>query len=130
MIGIEEISVDEVGAFWDLHIKYLLDDGIIQDEEDIEYFSGGEYRNILEEHMVREQDRHHMAYFVRNETRIGAVSYCIYRQEGGKCFFWTTGCSRNTEETARDTDVLKPWKHTQKRMGRSIMNSTARRKIP
>lgn len=86
MIGIEEISVDEVGAFWDLHIKYLLDDGIIQDEEDIEYFSGGEYRNILEEHMVREQDRHHMAYFVRNETRIGAVSYCIYRQEGGKCF--------------------------------------------
>lgn len=86
MIGIEEISVDEVGAFWDLHIKYLIDDGIIRDEEDIEYFSGGEYRNILEEHMVREQDRHHMAYFVCNETRIGAVSYCIYHQEGGKCF--------------------------------------------
>ena len=29
--------------FWKLHIKYLVDDEIIEDEEDKEYFEGDEY---------------------------------------------------------------------------------------
>ena len=72
-------------------MRYLVDDGIIAEEEDKEYFSGREYRGILEEHMRRETDRHHMVYFRRAGERIGAASYCIYQSEDGKCFvldFW------------------------------------------
>ena len=99
MITIEEIPVEELGAFWDLHIAYLVEDGIISDEEDIDYFTGEEYRGILEAHMKRGSDRHHMVYFRRDGQRIGAASYCTYRSEGGKCFimdFWVfPGCRGN-----------------------------------
>ena len=91
MIGIEEIAPEALPAFWDAHIRYLIDDGIISDDEDIAYFSGGEYRGIIEAHMRRERNRHHIAYFLRGGARIGAVSWCIYEDEGGKCFildFW------------------------------------------
>lgn len=35
MIKIEEIPVENIHEFWARHIKYLVDDGIIDDEEDI-----------------------------------------------------------------------------------------------
>lgn len=91
MIQIEEIRPKELPAFWDAHIRYLQNDGIISDEEDVEYFSGDEYRGIIEAHMRRDRDRHHIVYFVRDGERIGAASYCTYESEGGKCFildFW------------------------------------------
>jgi GNAT superfamily N-acetyltransferase len=91
MIGIEEIKPKELPAFWDAHIRYLVDDGIISDEEDVEYFSGDEYRGIIEAHMQRDRDTHHIVYFRENGTRIGAASYCTYESEDGKCFildFW------------------------------------------
>ena len=103
MIGIEEIKPKELPAFWDAQIHYLVDDGIISDEEDVEYFSGDEYRGIIEAHMQRDRDTHHIVYFRENGTRIGAASYCTYESECGKCFildFWVfpafrgngTGC--------------------------------------
>ena len=91
MITIEEIPVEELDAFWPLHMRYLIDDGIISDEEDVEYFSGSEYRGILEAHMKRDADRHHMVWFCRDGEKIGAASYCTYQSEDGKCFvldFW------------------------------------------
>ncbi len=91
VIGIEEIPLSDIGGFWDLHIRYLTEDGIITDPEDIEYFSGDEYRGILEEHMERERDRQHMVWFTRGGERIGAASFCTYLEEDGKCFildFW------------------------------------------
>ena len=90
-ISIEEIPVENIQEFWDIHIKYLVDDGIISDEEDIEYFSGDEYRDIIREHMIRPVDKHHVIYFVREGVRIGAAQYNTYQSEDGKCFmldFW------------------------------------------
>ena len=54
MIELEEINIKEIEAFWKLHISYLVDDGIITDPEDIEYFKSDEYRNVIIEHMIRE----------------------------------------------------------------------------
>ena len=91
MIKIEEIPIGSVQDFWDIHIKYLTDDGIITDSEDIEYFTGDEYRGVLEAHMRRETDRHHMVWFTKDGMKIGAASYCTYKSEDGKCFildFW------------------------------------------
>ena len=91
MISIEEIPVERIHEFWEIHLKYLVDDGIISDDEDIAYFSGEEYRGILENHMIRSKDKHHMVYFCRDGVRIGAASYCTYQSEGGKSFimdFW------------------------------------------
>ena len=91
MIWIEEIQPEDLREFWDIHIKYLVDDGIISDQEDIEYFTGEAYRGVLEAHMKRERDRQHMVYFLRDGMRIGAASYCTYESEDGKCFildFW------------------------------------------
>ena len=39
-ITVEEIPVDRAEEFWEIHFKYLVDDGIISDEEDKEYFWG------------------------------------------------------------------------------------------
>lgn len=87
MIKIEEIPVERIDEFWDIHIRYLIDDEIITDEEeDIDYFKGEEYRGILKSHMLRDVDRHHMVYFVQDEQRIGAASYCTYQSEDRKCF--------------------------------------------
>lgn len=91
MIKIEEIPVENIQEFWDIHIKYLVDDQIISDEEDIEYFSGEDYRDILKSHMLRDPDKHHMIYFVEDNIRIGAAQYNTYQSEDGKCFildFW------------------------------------------
>ena len=86
MIRIEEIPVERIDEFWDIHIKYLIDDEIITDQEDIDYFKGEEYRGILKNHMLRDIDKQHMVYFVLGEQRIGAASYCTYESEDGKCF--------------------------------------------
>jgi len=91
MIYIEEIPVDRIEEFWEKHIRYLADDRIIDDKEDIEYFSGSEYRGIIRSHMLRTPDRHHMIYFLQNGVRIGAAQFTTYKSEDGKCFildFW------------------------------------------
>ena len=91
MIRIEEIHIESIGNFWNEQYKYLIEDRIITDDEDKEYFQSDEYRGTIEEHMKREPDKHHLAYFVENDERIGAVSYCTYQSEDGKCFildFW------------------------------------------
>ena len=86
MIKIQEIPVEHINDFWEIHIRYLIDDKIIVDKEDIDYFSGNEYRNTLKTLMNREPDKLHMIYFIRDRLKIGASSYCIYKSENGKCF--------------------------------------------
>lgn len=91
MIGIEEIPLSRIAEFWDIHFRYLVEDGIIEDPEDMEYFQSGEYRDVIAAHMMREQDRHHMVYFTEDGARVGAAQYCTYKSEDGKCFildFW------------------------------------------
>ncbi|MBE7003541.1 MAG: GNAT family N-acetyltransferase [Ruminococcaceae bacterium] len=91
MISIQEIPVEQIDEFWDIHLPYLIDDGIVEDEEDREYFAGEEYRGVIRAHMLREVDRHHMVYFVRDGERIGAAQFNTYQSEDGKCFildFW------------------------------------------
>ena len=90
-IRIQEIPVEKIDAFWEVHLRYLVDDELIEDEEDIEYFAGSEYRDVIRAHMLRDRDRHHMVWFVRGDVRIGAAQYCTYQSEDGKCFlmdFW------------------------------------------
>ena len=91
MILIEEIPVERIDEFWEIHAKYLVNDEIITDEEDKEYFQSEEYRDVIKSHMLREVDRHHMVYFVEDGERIGAAQYNTYQSEDGKCFvldFW------------------------------------------
>ena len=85
-IRIEEIPVERIDEFWQLHYRYLVDDGIVEDEEDQEYFAGPEYRDVILEHMQRSVDTHHMVWFLREGVRIGAAQYCTYHSEDGKCF--------------------------------------------
>ena len=112
MIGIKEIRPEELPAFWDAHIRYLVDDGIISDEEDVAYFSGDEYRCVIEAHMQRDRDRHHLVYFVRGGERIGAASYCTYESEGGKCFlldFWVFPAFRGNGTGHRCFEALEQY---------------------
>ena len=91
MIGIQEIPVERIDEFWDLHMQYLVDDGIVEDEEDLAYFAGEEYRGVVKAHMTRETDRHHMVFFTDGAARVGAAQYNTYQSEDGKCFildFW------------------------------------------
>lgn len=135
MIDIREISVNEAGIFWDKHIKYLLEDEIIIDKEDIEYFSGREYREFLENRMVGENDRHHIAYFFENNVEIGAVQFTIYDNEDGKyfgeCFildFWIYPEFRNK---SKGLECFKKLKKYTKLNGAKhyVLNSTKENSI-
>lgn len=86
MIQIEEIPVEKINDFWKMHYEYLIQDEIISEGEDIKYFQSDEYRTVIREHMLRDIDKHHLAYFVENNKRLGVVSYCTYQSEDGKCF--------------------------------------------
>lgn len=91
MITIQEIPVEEIDSFWDIHFKYLVDDGVITEEEDKEYFQSSEYRDTLKGLMLCGNDRHHMVYFVRDGIRIGACQYRTFQSSDGECFimdFW------------------------------------------
>lgn len=91
MITIKEIAIEHIEDFWTKHYKYLVDDEVITDDEDKEYFRGKEYRGLIKAHMERAKDTHHLAYFIQDGENIGAVSYCTYQSEDGKCFivdFW------------------------------------------
>lgn len=85
-IKIEKITKDMLEEFWYLHYNYLIDDEIILDEEDKEYFKSDEYRNILESHMDFNKNKHYFIYFIKDYKRIGAASYSIYGDENMKCF--------------------------------------------
>lgn len=109
-IEIQEIPENALPEFWERHIRYLIDDGIISDEEDVAYFTGSEYRGVLEAHMQRETDRHHMAYFIESGERIGAASYCTYQSEDGKCFildFWVFPAFRGNGTGHRCFEALE-----------------------
>ena len=68
-IEIEEIPVERIDEFWEIHLKYLVDDGIIDDDEDREYFASSEYRDVIKAHMMRDVDKHHMICFVCDGVR-------------------------------------------------------------
>ena len=90
-ITLKEIAQEKIAEFWDLHIDYLISDGIITDQEDIDYFRSDEYRKTMEAQMSETADRQHMAYFMRAGQGIGAVSWCLFTSENGLCFimdFW------------------------------------------
>lgn len=115
MITVEEIPVKDSDAFFDLHIRYLIEDGIIDDEEDIAYFSGDEYRGILKAQMVRDTDRHHLVYFNQQNRHIGAASYCTYQSEDGKCFildFWVFPEFRGNKTGHRCFEALEQYTRT------------------
>ena len=67
MIFIEEILVANISDFWKIHEKYLVNDNIVTDDEDLEYFKSSEYRDIIKSHMIRDENKHHMIYFYTDD---------------------------------------------------------------
>lgn len=98
MIEIKEITVANIDWYWEEHIKYLVEDEIVTDEEDILYFKSDEYRDVIKNHMIRNQDKHHLIKFIEKECVIGLASFCTYDSEDSKCFildFWILPEYRN-----------------------------------
>ena len=129
MIKIQEIPVEQINDFWEIHIRYLIDDEIIVDKEDIDYFSGNEYRNTLKTLMNREPNKLHMIYFIRDGLKIGASSYCIYKSENGKCFildYWIFPKFRGNQTGHQCFEALE--KYT-KKMEQNTFNLTVQKKI-
>lgn len=115
MLNIKEIPVAETATFWEAHLEYLVQDGLISDPEDKEYFQGKEYRTAIEEHMQRSMDTHHLVYFAQADQKIGAASYCTYHSEDGKCFildFWIFPPFRNKGYGHKCFELLQ--EHTKK----------------
>ena len=91
MIRIEEIPVSRIDEFFTIQYQYLIDEGILENDEEKEYFRSPEYREAIKSLMIPEIDRLHMVYFARDGVRIGAAQFLTFRSEDGKCFildFW------------------------------------------
>ena len=86
MIKIEEIPVSRIDEFFTIQYQYLIDEGILENDEEKEYFRSPEYREAIKSLMMPEIDRLHMVYFARDGVRIGATQYITYQSEDGKCF--------------------------------------------
>lgn len=50
--------------------KYVLLTNMEREKYLTEYFLSEEYRGVIKTHMVREQDKHHMIYFVEDGMRV------------------------------------------------------------
>lgn len=112
MIEFEEIPISKIDDFWKIHYEYLIQDEIISDIEDKEYFKSDDYRSVIKDHMSRKVDKHHLAYFKESDIRIGAVSYCTYQSEDGKCFildYWIFPEFRGKGIGHRCFDALKEY---------------------
>ena len=82
MITIEEIPVENINDFWEIHLRYLVDDGIIDDPEDIEYFSGEEYRGIIKIQRIHKQKASPIPLQYRGcycySLSVFLSSFCLY----------------------------------------------------
>ena len=79
MIIIQEIPIENIDDFWKIHMRYLVDDQIVTAPEDIAYFESNEYRDIIREHMLREQDRKVSITKQALKAKISACIACFIR---------------------------------------------------
>ena len=90
--SIEEIPLERTNEFFSLQMKYLIDDKIITDKEDIEYFESEEYRGIIRAHMAREIDKHHMVYtFSGTGRESGQLNSILTKARMESVSFLTSG---------------------------------------
>lgn len=57
MVTIEEILAERACDFLEIQLRYLLDDGMIDNQAEKAYFSSKEYRGYLEGLMKRDPDK-------------------------------------------------------------------------
>lgn|GEM_PF-342979 len=91
MIEIKELTTDEIADFWKEHIKYLIEDGLIKEQSEIEYYSGLNYHNTIESYMKEGINKLHMVWFIKDGVKIGATQYKINKSGDGECYildFW------------------------------------------
>jgi len=78
--------------FWSYckpHLRAVLDNATFNpvNEEDYEYFLGGEYLTTITELFKRKQNKLRAVFFADNDENIvGFASYVIYHTEDAKCF--------------------------------------------
>ena len=93
-ITLRECVTDaDIARFWEEKDKMLLRDivpggdlGKGLDQEDMDYFLGGEYRSAIERFALRERDPMRRVFFALDGREVGFALYCVYGSEDGKCF--------------------------------------------
>ena len=91
MIEIRELKDNEISDFWQEHIKYLIEDGLIKEQSEIDYYSGLNYHNKFEGYLKEAPDKLHMVWFIKDGIKIGATQYKINKSGDGECYiydFW------------------------------------------
>lgn len=109
-ITMRQLCASEAQEFWDAHFTYLVEDGIITEEWERDWFSGREYRGHIERLTEREPDRLRMVWFLQDGERVGATQYVTYKSEDGKCFildFWVFPGRRGAGVGRRCFDKLR-----------------------
>ena len=114
MIEIRELKDNEISDFWQGHIKYLIEDGLIKEQSEIDYYSGLNYHNKFEGYLKEATDKLHMVWFIKDGVKIGATQYKINKSGDGECYIYDFWCSHLTAVIIRDTNALPPLKITQK----------------
>lgn len=90
-ITIHPIELSDTDTFFSHHFTYLVEDEIVTDEEDLEYFRSEEYRGAILRNMEERNPPHVMLYFVEDGKEVGAAQYNIFPEENDICLlmdFW------------------------------------------
>lgn len=83
----EACTQSDTASFWEeLYTYFKRDIFPNPDDEDLEYFLGGEYREQMQRIHDRSQDRSRYLFFRRDGQDIGFALPVIYTTEDGKCF--------------------------------------------
>ena len=63
------IRDSEISDFWQEHIKYLIEDGLIKEQSEIDYYSGLNYHNKFEGYLKEATDKLHMLSLIHIFTK-------------------------------------------------------------
>lgn len=112
MYRLEKIDTVGMDEFFKAHIKYLVEDEIITDKEDIEYFSSEtKYRQVIRELMQKPSPIEAFWIYQGNE-KIGATHFKVYHLTDGECFildFWIFPEYRNQGRGTKAFECLEAY---------------------
>lgn len=84
-------SEEGIRLFWERRDRYMRDDIMPNcseptSKEEEEWFFSKEYRDHIMNAYLREVNKLHIAFFMKDDIYMGFVAYVIYHTEDGKCF--------------------------------------------
>ena len=103
MVIIQEIPVARINDFWNIQFQYLVDDGMITEDEEKAYYQSAEYRDVL-----KGENRTSCTWLILSAMEFESVppNTALTKVRMENASFWISGFFLSTEETGQGMSAL------------------------